>query len=77
MTASALDELFGVAPEAFIEKRKALAATMKGAEAKTMVEQKKPTRGAFLLNRLVREYPEKIARAGEDWRVAQDRPPWR
>lgn len=65
---TALDELFGVAPEEFIEKRKALAATLKGAatktvmeQNKTVMEQKKPTRGAFLLNRLVRQYPGEIA----------------
>ncbi len=59
---AALDELFQVAPEQFVEARKALAAKLgKGADAKVVLEQKKPTRVAHLLNRLARLYPADVA----------------
>jgi len=59
---SALDALYLVAPEQFIETRKALAAQLgKGPDAKAVLEQKKPTRVAHVLNRLARDQADDIA----------------
>lgn len=62
---AALDELYAVAPEHFIETRKALAAKLRAdgdaESAKTILGQAKPTRAAHLLNQLARTWPDDIA----------------
>lgn len=59
---AALDELFLVPPEQFVDTRKALAAKLgKGPDAKVVLEQKKPTRVAHLLNRLARDHGADVA----------------
>lgn len=59
---AALDELFLVPPEQFVDTRKALAAKLgKGPDAKAVLEQKKPTRVAHLLNRLARDHAGDVA----------------
>jgi hypothetical protein len=62
---AALDALYLVTPEHFIETRKALAAQLgKGQEAKVLLAQKKPTQVAHLLNRLARDHAALVASLG-------------
>ena len=73
----ATDELYGSDPEAFTERRAALAAQARSAgdraAAKEIAGLRKPTRPAWMINQLVRADPEvadRLAGLGDDLRAA-------
>src|SRR3954469_17756318 len=61
----ALDELYALAPDAFIRRRTELARDVKGAgdkdAAKVIEAARKPTTTAWILNQLARKYPDDVA----------------
>ena len=74
---SAIDELYGADPDAFMARRTELVAQAKAAGAAAAAKQigalRKPTRSAYALNRLARTDPDAIDRLrelGEQWRSA-------
>lgn len=75
---SAIDELYGADPDAFMARRTELVAQAKAAGAAAAAKQigalRKPTRSAYALNRLARTDPDAIDRLrelGEQWRSAE------
>ena len=66
LVAGAVAELYGADPDAFTERRKALAAAAREAgdkqSAATIAALRKPTRAAWLVNRLARAEPDAPAR---------------
>lgn len=66
LVAGAVAELYGADPDAFTERRKALAAAAREAgdkqSAATITALRKPTRAAWLVNRLARAEPDAPAR---------------
>ncbi len=69
MLSDAADELYGADPDTFTARRKELAAAAKGegdaAAAKSIAALGKPTKSAWLVNRLVREDPTVPGRLAE------------
>jgi hypothetical protein len=67
--AAAAAELYGADPEAFTERRKALAASAKSAggsdAAAAIAALRKPTRAAWVVNRLARADPDAAARLAD------------
>jgi len=74
----AIDELYGLDPDEFMQRRTSLAAdarTTDKAAAKDIAALRKPTRSAYALNRLVRADPDaaqRLADLGDELRAAQD-----
>ncbi len=66
LVSEAVAELYGTDPQQFTERRKALAAAAKasgdGAAARQIAALRKPTRAAWVVNRLTRENPAAPAR---------------
>lgn len=74
----AIDELYAIDPDEFMERRTALATQARStdkAAAKSITALRKPTRSAYALNRLVRSDPDaaqRLADLGEQLVAAQD-----
>ncbi len=76
--AQAIDELYGVDPEAFLPRRTELVAQARAAGDRTLASRvgalRKPTRSAYALNRLARTDPDAVGRLlelCEQWRDAE------
>lgn len=79
LVGAAIDELYGLDPEQFTDRRNALAAAARksgaGEAAKAIAALRKPTRSAHALNQLVRSDPEaasRLAGLGDELRSAQE-----
>lgn len=76
--ASAIDQLYGADPDAFMARRTELVTQAKAAGAAAAAKQigtlRKPTRSAYAINRLARTDPDAVDRLrelGEQWRHAE------
>ncbi len=78
LLASAIDELYGADPDAFLARRTELVKRARGDGAAAVAKQigtlRKPTRSAYAINRLARTDPDAIGRLlelGRRWRDAE------
>ncbi|HEY7815998.1 MAG TPA: hypothetical protein VIC62_22325 [Nakamurella sp.] len=76
--ASAIDQLYGADPDAFMARRTDLVTQAKAAGAVAVAKQigalRKPTRSAYAINRLARTDPDAVDRLrelGDQWRDAE------